>query len=75
MSFLSVKPPAGRLSGIYGLIHASLLLSNAGPLVSKYIIYKIINYRSGDGAVDKTHIFGVGDQGSVPTATHPPMCP
>lgn len=32
-------------------------------------------WMGGDGKVDKTHEFGVEDQGSVPTVTHSPMCP
>lgn len=32
-------------------------------------------WMGGDGKVDKTHKFGVEDQGSVPTVTHSPMCP
>ena len=28
----------------------------------------------GDGAVDMTHSFGVGDLGSIPTVIHQPMC-
>ena len=50
-----------------------ILYLTRGTCVIMYSI--LITKIGGDGAVDITRAFGVGDLGLIPTAIHHPMCP